>query len=38
VWAHNSHVGDARYTDTGMSRGELNVVNYVDDDGERRCP
>ena len=25
VWAHNSHVGDARYTDMGRKRGEVNV-------------
>ncbi|EMD41735.1 hypothetical protein CERSUDRAFT_110312 [Gelatoporia subvermispora B] len=25
VWAHNSHVGDARATDMGRRRGELNV-------------
>ncbi|MDF2640224.1 MAG: protein-L-isoaspartate O-methyltransferase [Novosphingobium lindaniclasticum] len=25
VWAHNSHIGDARHTDMGMSRGELNM-------------
>jgi protein-L-isoaspartate(D-aspartate) O-methyltransferase len=25
VWAHNSHIGDARFTDMGMSRGELNI-------------
>lgn len=25
VWAHNSHIGDARYTDMGRSRGELNI-------------
>jgi protein-L-isoaspartate(D-aspartate) O-methyltransferase len=25
VWAHNSHIGDARYTDMGVSRGELNI-------------
>jgi erythromycin esterase-like protein len=25
VWAHNSHLGDARYTGMGRSRGELNV-------------
>lgn len=25
VWAHNSHIGDARSTDMGISRGELNV-------------
>ena len=25
VWAHNSHIGDARYTDMGASRDELNI-------------
>jgi len=25
VWAHNSHVGDARHTEMGRVRGELNV-------------
>jgi protein-L-isoaspartate(D-aspartate) O-methyltransferase len=25
VWAHNSHIGDARYTDMGISREELNI-------------
>lgn len=25
VWAHNSHIGDARFTDIGQSRGELNI-------------
>lgn len=25
VWAHNSHVGDARHTDMGTARGELNI-------------
>lgn len=25
VWAHNSHIGDARFTDMGMERGELNL-------------
>jgi erythromycin esterase-like protein len=25
VWAHNSHVGDARHTDMGMRRGEINL-------------
>ena len=25
VWAHNSHVGDARFTDMGQERGELNI-------------
>ena len=25
VWAHNSHIGDARHTDMGKSRDELNI-------------
>ena len=25
VWAHNSHIGDARQTDMGRSRGEWNI-------------
>ncbi|ACL57041.1 protein-L-isoaspartate(D-aspartate) O-methyltransferase [Methylobacterium nodulans] len=25
VWAHNSHIGDARYTDMGFVRGQLNI-------------
>jgi len=25
VWAHNSHIGDARYTEMGAERKELNV-------------
>lgn len=25
VWAHNSHIGDARFTDMGVNRDELNV-------------
>lgn len=25
VWAHNSHIGDARHTDMGQLRGELNI-------------
>ncbi len=25
VWAHNSHIGDARFTDMGQSRDELNI-------------
>jgi erythromycin esterase-like protein len=25
VWAHNSHIGDAAFTDMGVHRGELNV-------------
>ncbi|MDR3506542.1 MAG: erythromycin esterase family protein [Caulobacteraceae bacterium] len=25
VWAHNSHIGDARFTEMGAERGELNI-------------
>jgi erythromycin esterase-like protein len=25
VWAHNSHIGDARFTDMGTERGEVNI-------------
>lgn len=25
VWAHNSHIGDARFTDMGSERGEINI-------------
>src|SRR5207244_11039475 len=25
VWAHNSHIGDARYTEMGVVRDELNI-------------
>jgi erythromycin esterase-like protein len=25
VWAHNSHIGDARFTEMGFSREELNI-------------
>ncbi|KAI1939002.1 hypothetical protein LOZ58_003049 [Ophidiomyces ophidiicola] len=25
IWAHNSHIGDARYTSMGRYRGELNI-------------
>lgn len=25
VWAHNSHIGDARHTDMGAARDELNI-------------
>lgn len=25
VWAHNSHIGDARFTEMGTARGELNL-------------
>jgi len=29
VWAHNSHVGDARFTEMGQGRKELNVGQLV---------
>ncbi|HEV7368220.1 protein-L-isoaspartate(D-aspartate) O-methyltransferase [Arenibaculum sp.] len=29
VWAHNSHIGDARYTEMGNVRGELNIGQLV---------
>ncbi|MCD2325417.1 erythromycin esterase family protein [Sphingomonas sp. IC-56] len=29
VWAHNSHLGDARFTDMGMEREELNLGQLV---------
>ncbi|WP_217352557.1 erythromycin esterase family protein [Sphingomonas sp. ID1715] len=29
VWAHNSHIGDARFTDMGESRGEWNLGQLV---------
>ncbi|MGO4910139.1 erythromycin esterase family protein [Pseudorhodobacter sp. W20_MBD10_FR17] len=32
VWAHNSHIGDARYTDMGRIRGELNIGQLCRDE------
>jgi erythromycin esterase-like protein len=29
VWAHNSHIGNAAYTDMGMHREELNIGQLV---------
>src|SRR3954447_6954087 len=29
VWAHNSHIGDARFTDMGAHRDELNIGQLV---------
>jgi len=29
VWAHNSHIGDARFTDMGQGRDELNLGQLV---------
>ena len=31
VWAHNSHIGNARFTDMGMHREELNIGQLVKD-------
>jgi erythromycin esterase-like protein len=31
VWAHNSHIGNAAFTDMGMSRGELNIGQLARD-------
>ena len=31
VWAHNSHIGNAEYTEMGMVRGELNIGQLVKD-------
>jgi erythromycin esterase-like protein/predicted phosphoribosyltransferase/dienelactone hydrolase len=28
VWAHNSHIGDARYTDMGAVHGEQNIGQF----------
>ncbi|GAA4507613.1 erythromycin esterase family protein [Actinoallomurus oryzae] len=36
VWAHNSHLGDARATETG-SRGELNVGQLVREQHPGQC-
>uniref|UniRef100_A0A914E125 Erythromycin esterase n=1 Tax=Acrobeloides nanus TaxID=290746 RepID=A0A914E125_9BILA len=29
VWAHNSHIGDARYTDMGIRRQQVNIGQFV---------
>ena len=34
VWAHNSHIGDARFTGMGMTRKELNIGQLA----RERCP
>ncbi|MGN6154233.1 MAG: erythromycin esterase family protein [Sphingomicrobium sp.] len=31
VWAHNSHIGNAAYTEMGQVRGELNIGQLVKD-------
>jgi erythromycin esterase-like protein/protein-L-isoaspartate O-methyltransferase len=36
VWAHNSHIGDARFTEMGQARKELNIGQLVREQyGER---
>ena len=38
VWAHNSHIGDARFTDMGESRDELNLGQLARENyGEEAC-
>jgi erythromycin esterase-like protein len=38
VWAHNSHVGDARSTEMGQSRDELNIGQLVREHyGDEAC-
>ncbi len=38
VWAHNSHVGDARFTDMGETRDELNLGQLAREHyGEEAC-
>ncbi|HEX8384075.1 MAG TPA: erythromycin esterase family protein [Sphingomonas sp.] len=38
VWAHNSHIGDARFTDMGESRDELNLGQLARENyGEQAC-
>jgi erythromycin esterase-like protein len=38
VWAHNSHIGDARFTDMGESRDELNLGQLARESyGEDAC-
>jgi erythromycin esterase-like protein len=37
VWAHNSHIGNAAFTDMGMNRGELNVGQLVKEKWDARA-
>lgn len=37
VWAHNSHVGNAAYTDMGVHRGELNIGQLVKEKWDARA-
>jgi len=38
VWAHNSHIGDARYTEMGAARSELNIASCAGAVWSRRRP
>ncbi len=37
VWAHNSHIGNAAFTDMGMNRGELNIGQLVTEKWDDRA-
>ena len=37
VWAHNSHIGDARATGMGIARGELNIGQLVRERFGQEC-
>jgi erythromycin esterase-like protein len=37
VWAHNSHIGNAAYTDMGQSRDELNIGQLAKDKWDARA-
>ena len=37
VWAHNSHIGNAAYTDMGMNRDELNIGQLVKEKWDGRA-
>jgi erythromycin esterase-like protein len=37
VWAHNSHLGDASFTEMGMARGELNLGQLVRERFPEEC-
>ena len=37
VWAHNSHIGNAAFTDMGMRRGELNIGQLVKEKWDSRA-
>jgi erythromycin esterase-like protein len=37
VWAHNSHIGNAAFTDMGMHRDELNIGQLVKEKYDARA-